>query len=67
MENGVITKSGSIYDYEDWFAQKFIFLLYYFPSVHQEHMPKPLPVAAPAAPLTIRITIAVEEYDDLYQ
>ena len=65
MENGVLTKSYSIYDYEDWFAQKFIFLLYYFPSVHQEHIPKPLPVAA--APLTIRITIAVEEYDDLYQ
>jgi hypothetical protein len=62
MENGVITKSGSIYDYEDWFAQKFIFLLYYFPSVHQEHIPKPLA----AAPLTIRITIAVEETDDLY-
>jgi hypothetical protein len=60
MEHCVLPKSMTMSDYEEWFAQKFIFLLLHFPSVHHEHAPKP-------PPLRIRITLAVEEYDDLYQ
>ena len=60
MEHCVLAKTVFIDDYQEWFAQKFIFLLLHFPSVHHEHAPKP-------PPLRIRITLAVEEYDDLYQ
>jgi hypothetical protein len=58
MEHCVLPKSMTMSDYEEWFAQKFIFLLLHFHSVHQEHMPKP-------TPLRIRITF-VEEDSDLY-
>ena len=59
MEHCVLPKSMTMSDYEEWFAQKFIFLLLHFHSVHQEHMPKP-------KPLRIRITLAAEEESDLY-
>lgn len=60
MENCVLPKCMTMSDYEEWFAQKFIFLLLHFHSVHQEHMPKP-------SSLIIRITLAREEEADLYE
>jgi hypothetical protein len=40
MGHCILSKSVSIQDYEEWYSQKFIFLLYYLPSLHSEHDPR---------------------------
>lgn len=37
MEHCVLARSVSLQDYEEWYSQKFVFLLYYLPSLHSEH------------------------------
>ena len=56
IEHAILSKTQSRYPYEEWFAEKGMFLLQNLRQIHIEH----------SGALFIKIKAPVDEYDGLY-